>query len=85
MLKMSVNVILMEFLFGYDNINVITYEQSLKDEITPQDVAQFIKDTVCCIPWGHIRFILDKKYDPQKSFFFVQQTILRIAYRALKK
>lgn len=56
---------------------------SLKDEITPQDVAQFIKDTVCCIPWGHIRFILDKKYDPQKSFFFVQQTIEKGWSRAL--
>lgn len=46
-----------------------------KDEITPQVVAQFIKDNVCRIPWGHIRFILDKKYDSQKSFFFVRQVI----------
>lgn len=46
-----------------------------KDEITPQVVAQFIKDNVCRIPWGHIRFILDKKYDSQKSFFFVRQII----------
>lgn len=33
MLKMSVNVILMEFLFGYDNINVITYEQSAPSKV----------------------------------------------------
>lgn len=46
-----------------------------KEEITPQIVAQYIKDSVCHIPWGHIRYILDKKYDSQKSFFFVRQVI----------
>lgn len=52
------------------------YEVFSKDTIfTPQVVAQFIKDSVCRIPWGHIRFILDKKYDSQKSFFFVRQVI----------
>lgn len=43
--------------------------------ITPQTVAQIIKDSVCRIPWGHIRYILDKKWNLEKSFFYVQKIL----------
>ena len=43
-------------------------QQNEKD-ITPQLVAQNILDNICSIPWGHIRYILDKKYDAHKSYF----------------
>lgn len=42
---------------------------------TPQVVAQKVVDDICSVPWGHLRYILDKKYDADKSYFYVQQTI----------
>lgn len=44
-------------------------------DITPQLVAQNALDTICSIPWGHIRYILDKKYDAHKSYFYVIKTL----------
>ena len=44
--------------------------QNEKD-ITPQVVAQNVLDNICSIPWGHIRYILDKKYDAHKSYFYI--------------
>ena len=40
-------------------------------ENTPQVVAQNVLDNICSIPWGHIRYILDKKYDAHKSYFYI--------------
>ncbi len=56
----------------YDTFSSIT--------ITPQVVAQIghtnsVVDYVSLVPWGHIRFILDKKFGPDKSFFYILKTI----------
>lgn len=50
-------------------------EVSIQNPITPQDVAQNIVEEICSVPWGHLRYILDKKYDAEKSLFYVRQTI----------
>lgn len=49
-------------------------------ETTPQAVAQIAKtnsiiDYLSLVPWGHIRFILDKKFTPEKSLFYILGTI----------
>lgn len=42
----------------------------------PQPVAHgTIKDMVCQIPWGHIRYIIDKHTSPQEAIFYVQKTL----------
>ena len=41
----------------------------------PQAVAVDVKDTVCQIPWGHIRYIIDKSNTPQEAFFYVKKTL----------
>jgi len=41
----------------------------------PQAVAPDIRKTVCRIPWGHIRYIIDKHVSPEESFFYVQKTV----------
>ena len=47
----------------------------IENPITPQPVAQNVLDYVSLIPWGHIRYLLDKKLPPQEAFFYVLQTI----------
>lgn len=59
-------------------------------EITPHDVAQLPNvtlpqvvadsassplDYIALVPWGHIRFILDKGYSAKKSFYYILKTI----------
>ena len=59
-------------------------------EITPQAVAQkrsanslqvvadsttSLLDYISLVPWGHIRFILDKGYSAEKSFYYILKTI----------
>jgi predicted nuclease of restriction endonuclease-like (RecB) superfamily len=42
----------------------------------PQTVAHgTIKEIICQIPWGHIRYIIDKHTSPQEAFFYVQKTL----------
>ena len=50
-------------------------EVSIQNPITPQLVAKNIVEEICSVPWGHLRYILDKKYDAEKSLFYVRQTI----------
>ena len=47
---------------------------AVRDEV-PQVVAVDIKETVCQIPWGHIRYIIDKCSTPQEAFFYVKKTL----------
>lgn len=54
---------------------VAKLQTGAKKELTPQAVAQIIKDSVCRIPWGHIRYILDKRWDLEESFFYVQKIL----------
>ncbi|MBQ6084631.1 MAG: DUF1016 family protein [Bacteroidales bacterium] len=66
------------------------YDTFSSKEITPQAVAQLQKanlpsvnneftnspiDYVSLVPWGHIRFILDKDFSPEKSFYYILKTI----------
>lgn len=51
-------------------------------QIVPQAVADFGKGTditlldyVSLVPWGHIRYLLDKHFEPAKAFFYILQTI----------
>lgn len=47
-------------------------------EIAPQLVAQkqgTPLDYISLVPWGHIRFILDKGYSAEKSFYYILKTI----------
>ena len=51
-------------------------------QIVPQPVADFGKETditpldyVSLVPWGHIRYLLDKHFEPAKAFFYILQTI----------
>lgn len=41
----------------------------------PQVVEESVKDVLCQIPWGHIRYIIDKHTSPQEAFFYVQKTL----------
>lgn len=42
----------------------------------PQVVARgTVKEMVCQIPWGHIRYIIDKHASPQEAFFYVRKTL----------
>ena len=44
--------------------------------ITPQAVAQITPiDYISLLPWSHIRYILDKGYSAEKSFYYVLKTI----------
>lgn len=41
-------------------------------EFTPQAVAQITPiDYISLLPWSHIRYILDKGYSAEKSFYYV--------------
>ena len=45
-------------------------------EITHQADAQIGEEIVLCIPWGHIKVILDKcKNDKDKALFYVKKTL----------
>jgi predicted nuclease of restriction endonuclease-like (RecB) superfamily len=53
-------------------------------EITPQVDAQIGEGIVFCIPWGHIKVILDKcKYDRNKALFYVKKTLDNFWSRAV--
>lgn len=41
----------------------------------PQVVATSPLDYVSLVPWGHIRYLLDKNFDAQKAFFYILQII----------
>ena len=44
------------------------------------EMASLLMDQMCCVPWGHHKLIIDKLMgQPQKAFFFVQQTLKHIA------
>lgn len=50
--------------------------QLAKNEITHQPGAQMGDEIVFCIPWGHIKVILDKcKDDKDKAMFYVKKTL----------
>ena len=50
--------------------------QLAKTEITHRVDAQMGDEIVFCIPWGHIKVILDKcKDDKDKAMFFVKKTL----------
>lgn len=45
-------------------------------EFTPQPVAQITPiEYISLLPWSHIRYILDKGYSAEKSFYYVLKTI----------
>lgn len=45
-------------------------------EFTPHPVAQITPiDYISLLPWSHIRYILDKGYSAEKSFYYVLKTI----------
>ena len=41
----------------------------------PQPVAETALDYVSLVPWGHIRYLLDKRYSPEKAFFYITQIV----------
>ena len=41
----------------------------------PQAVAVPVREIVCQIPWGHIRYIIDKHVSSEESFFYVRKTL----------
>lgn len=41
----------------------------------PQPVAESALDYVALVPWGHIRYLLDKRYTSEKAFFYITQII----------
>ena len=41
----------------------------------PQAVAESALDYVSLVPWGHIRYLLDKRYSPEKAFFYITQIV----------
>lgn len=50
--------------------------QITKGEIMPQAGAQIGEEIVFCIPWGHIKAILDKcKDNKEKALFYVKKTL----------
>lgn len=64
----------------YDTFSTIEFTPQSVAHITPQAVAQItqtnsIIDYISLVPWGHIRFILDKKFTPEKSLFYILETI----------
>lgn len=48
--------------------------ESLAENL-PQAVAKSALDYVALVPWGHIRYLLDKKYTSEKAFFYIIQVI----------
>lgn len=52
-----------------------TIGQEKPNREVPQVVAPDIREAVCRIPWGHIRYIIDKHVSPEESFFYVQKTL----------
>ena len=64
----------------YDTFSSVAITPQAVANITPQAVAQItqtnsIIDYISLVPWGHIRFILDKKFTPEKSLFYILKTI----------
>lgn len=55
------------------NLPQLVAESSAKN--LPQPVAESALDYVALVPWGHIRYLLDKRYTSEKAFFYVTQTI----------
>ena len=41
----------------------------------PQPVAESALDYVALVPWGHIRYLIDKRYTSEKAFFYIVQII----------
>lgn len=40
------------------------------------EMASLLMDQMCCVPWGHHKLIIDKLMgQPEKAFFYVQQTL----------
>ena len=58
---------------------IITHQadaQTADQEITHQAGAQFNEELIFCIPWGHVKVILDKcNDDREKALFYAQKTI----------
>lgn len=63
----------------YDTFSTAITPQ-LVAQITPQSAAQTkqthsVVDYISLVPWGHIRFILDKKFSSKKSLYYILKTI----------
>ena len=73
--------------FSQLEVSEITHQvgaQIEEAEITPQVDAQIGEGIVFCIPWGHIKVILDKcKYDRNKALFYVKKTLDNFWSRAV--
>lgn len=68
--------------FNQIDINLPQVVADSQKQILPQVVANFEKgakvtplDYVSLVPWGHIRYLLDKHFEPAKAFFYILQTI----------
>ena len=55
------------------NLPQVVAESS--DANLPQVVAESALDYVALVPWGHIRYLLDKRYTSEKAFFYITQII----------
>lgn len=68
--------------FNQIDTNLPQLVADFQKQIVPQPVADFGKGTeiapldyVSLVPWGHIRYLLDKHFEPAKAFFYILQTI----------
>ncbi len=68
--------------FNQIDINLPQLVAESQKQNLPQPVADFKMgakptplDYVALVPWGHIRYLLDKKFPPSKAFFYILQTI----------
>ena len=52
----------MYIVFNQVDINLPQVVADSLDENLPQAVAKSVLDYVALVPWGHIRYLLDKKY-----------------------
>lgn len=55
------------------NLPQLVAESSAKN--LPQPVAESALDYVALVPWGHIRYLIDKRYTSEKAFFYIVQII----------
>ena len=65
----------MYIVFNQVDINLPQVVADSLDENLPQPVAKSVLDYVALVPWGHIRYLLDKKYTSEKAFFYVTQIV----------
>ena len=61
--------------FSQVHINLPQPVAESVDTNLPQAVAESALNYVSLVPWGHIRYLLDKRYSPEKAFFYITQIV----------